>query len=238
MIESGNRQSMASAQAVSYGLQRGVIAMSVQSLSLERLDTPTGRILIVTDDEHCLRAVEWEDHESRMQTLLHRHYEADTLRLRDVHQPSAARRALQAYFEGDMGALDEQPTATNGSDFQRMVWDALRRIPAGRTISYGALAVQIGRPTATRAVGLANGANPIPIVVPCHRVIGANGALTGFGGGLERKRWLLAHEGARSASRGELRLEGGQHAPTASGARVLPMSRYSGDPAPGVRRDQ
>jgi methylated-DNA-[protein]-cysteine S-methyltransferase len=114
-----------------------------------------------------------------------------------------ARRSLQAYFEGDLDAVTCLPTATNGTDFQRTVWDALRRIPVGHTISYGALAVQIGRPTAMRAVGLANGANPIAIVIPCHRVIGANASLTGYGGGLDRKRWLLQHESACSAARGE-----------------------------------
>jgi methylated-DNA-[protein]-cysteine S-methyltransferase len=85
--------------------------------------------------------------------------------------------------------------ATSGTEFQNQVWTALRRIPTGKTLSYGALAKQIGRPAAVRAVGLANGSNPIAIVVPCHRVVGANASLTGYGGGLERKRWLLDHEG-------------------------------------------
>ena len=97
-----------------------------------------------------------------------------------------------------MDALTDLPVVTNGTDFQRTVWDALRRIPIGHTVSYGALALRIGRPKATRAVGLANGANPVPIIVPCHRVIGANGSLTGFGGGLDRKRWLLTHEARTS----------------------------------------
>ena len=175
--------------------------MPVQTFSLERINTPTGRMVIVTADEHCLRAVDWEDHEPRMQRLLRRHYGTNTI-LREVSRPSTARHSLQAYFEGDLDAVTRLPTATNGTDFQRTVWDALRRIPVGHTISYGALAVQIGRPTATRAVGLANGANPIAIVIPCHRVIGANASLTGYGGGLDRKRWLLAHESACSASRG------------------------------------
>jgi methylated-DNA-[protein]-cysteine S-methyltransferase len=173
--------------------------MPALTFSLERLATPTGPVLIVTDGEHRLRAVDWEDHTSRMHTLLRRHYGAYVLR--ETSQPSSARRALQAYFDGDLSGLAEQPVATNGSEFQRTVWDALRRIPIGHTISYGALAKRIGRPTAMRAVGLANGANPIAVVVPCHRVIGADGTLTGFGGGLERKRWLLTYEsthGARS----------------------------------------
>jgi len=172
--------------------------MSVESFALEHLDTPTGRMLVVTDQQHRVRAIDWEDHEPRMQRLLHLHYGADTPRLRATSRPSRARRFLEAYFEGEMDAIAALPTATNGTDFQRTVWAALRRIPVGRTITYGELAAQIGRPRAVRAVGLANGANPIAIAVPCHRVIGANASLTGFGGGLHRKRWLLAHEGARA----------------------------------------
>ena len=170
--------------------------MPVQAFSVEQIDTPTGCILVVTDDDGCLRAVDWEDHEQRLHQLLQRQYGADAIRLRAASRASAAGRALRAYFDGDTGCLASLPVATNGTGFQRMVWDALRQIPPGQTVSYGALAARIGRPTAMRAVGLANGANPVSIVVPCHRVIGAGGALTGFGGGLERKRWLLAHEGA------------------------------------------
>jgi methylated-DNA-[protein]-cysteine S-methyltransferase len=164
--------------------------------SVERVKTPIGPMLIVADDELRLRAVEWEDHEPRMHKLLRRYYGIDSIRLREVSRPSAAGRSLEAYFEGDSAPLAAQPVATNGTKFQHMVWSALRRIPFGQTITYGALAIQIGRPTATRAVGLANGANPVSIVVPCHRVIGANSSLTGYGGGLARKRWLLAHESA------------------------------------------
>jgi methylated-DNA-[protein]-cysteine S-methyltransferase len=181
--------------------------MQEQTFRLERVDTPTGPMLIVTDDAHRLRALDWEDHEPRLQRLLRRHYGANAIRLHAVSRPSAAQRALLAYFDGDWDAISDLPTATNGTDFQRMVWNALRRIPVGQTISYGTLAVRIGQPTAARAVGLANGANPIAIVVPCHRVIGANAALTGYGGGLERKRWLLAHESACLTSRDEARLE-------------------------------
>lgn len=170
--------------------------MPVQAFSVEQIDTPTGRILVVTDDDDRLRAVDWEDHEQRLDQLLQRQYGAGTIQLRAAPRASAASRALRAYFDGDTGCLASLPVATAGTGFQRMVWDALRQVPPGQTVSYGALAARIGRPTAMRAVGLANGANPISIVVPCHRVIGAGGALTGFGGGLERKRWLLAHEGA------------------------------------------
>ena len=109
------------------------------------------------------------------------------------------RAALQAWFAGDLRAFDGLSITTGGTEFQRRVWAALRDIPAGETRSYGQLAAAIGQPTAVRAVGLANGANPVGIVTPCHRVIGAGGALTGYAGGVERKRWLLEHERAAVA---------------------------------------
>ena len=168
---------------------------------LEHTDTPTGRMLVVTDEAGRLRALDWQDHEARMQRLLRTHYGADTVRLRKRARVSDARRALEAYFAGDIEAVGRFPTATHGTDFQRKVWHALRAIPAGGTATYGGLATEIGRPGAARAVGLANGSNPIAIAVPCHRVIGANAALTGYGGGLERKRWLLAHESACAGGR-------------------------------------
>jgi methylated-DNA-[protein]-cysteine S-methyltransferase len=108
---------------------------------------------------------------------------------------STPRRQLDEYFEGRLRQFDI-PLAPRGTEFQLAVWEALTRIPFGQTIAYRDLAIRIGNPSAVRAVGAANGANPIPIVVPCHRVIGADGSLTGFGGGLDTKRWLLRHEGA------------------------------------------
>ena len=115
---------------------------------------------------------------------------------------SRARQALPAvgsvlarYFAGEIGALDTIAVELNGTPFQKKAWQALRRIPAGTTISYAELAKRIGEPTAVRAVGSANGANPVAVIVPCHRVIGSNGTLTGYGGGLDRKQWLLSHEG-------------------------------------------
>jgi methylated-DNA-[protein]-cysteine S-methyltransferase len=102
---------------------------------------------------------------------------------------------LGAYFAGELADFDI-PMAMHGTDFQRRVWAELRRIPYGETISYGELARRVGSPKASRAVGLANGRNPVAIVVPCHRVIGADGSLTGYGGGLDRKVWLLEHEAA------------------------------------------
>jgi methylated-DNA-[protein]-cysteine S-methyltransferase len=102
---------------------------------------------------------------------------------------------LHDYFAGTLAHFD-LPLALAGTAFQRLVWDALREIPYGQTISYGELARQVGSPAAARAVGLANGRNPVGIIVPCHRVIGADGSMTGYGGGLERKVWLLEHEAA------------------------------------------
>ena len=177
--------------------------MARQTFDLERFDTPTGRMLVVTDEEGRLRSVDWEDHERRMRRLLGRHYGKDGIQLREARRASPARRALEAYFDGQLAALCDLPTATNGSPFQRKVWDELRRIPIGQTISYATLARTIGQPSASRAAGLANGSNPIAIVVPCHRVVGADDSLTGYGGGLERKRWLLAHEVRRSNPGGD-----------------------------------
>lgn len=157
-----------------------------------RVASPVGTILVVWDDDGALRALDFEDYDARMQRLLRRHYEVYTLLPAEI--PTTIADALAAFFAGDLDALAALPVRTNGTAFQRRVWAALRGIPAGRTSTYGDLAATIGAPTASRAVGLANGANPIAIVVPCHRVIGANGALTGYGGGLERKRWLLEHE--------------------------------------------
>ena len=102
---------------------------------------------------------------------------------------------LDEYFAGHLAVLDEIPVELNGTSFQQRVWNALRAIRAGTTSSYGSLARTIGAPSAVRAVGAANGANPVALIVPCHRVIGSNGSLTGYGGGLDRKRWLLQHEG-------------------------------------------
>ncbi len=110
--------------------------------------------------------------------------------------PQAITRALCAYFGGELGALDEIAVDTGGTPFQQRVWRALRSIPAGETVAYRDLARTIGAPDAMRAVGAANGANPIGIVVPCHRVIAADGTLHGYAYGLDRKRWLLRHESA------------------------------------------
>lgn len=171
-----------------------------ERLILSRLATPTGTALLVTDDAGILRALDWEGYEARMHRLLLRHY--GSAPLQEGAAPQQISDGLDAYFSGETAAINAMPVATNGTMFQRRVWAGLRQIPRGETRSYGQLAAMIGAPpTAVRAVGLANGANPIGVVVPCHRVIGANGALTGYAGGLARKRWLLTHEGARFADK-------------------------------------
>ena len=161
-------------------------------LTLDRIETPVGTLLLVVDAEGAVRALDFADYEERMMRLLRRHY--GDAPLTDGLAPDAVRQAVADYFAGDLTGLDGLAVATGGTDFQRAVWSALRDIPFGQTRTYGQLAAAIGKPRAVRAVGLANGQNPVAVIVPCHRVIGANGALTGFAGGLERKRWLLNHE--------------------------------------------
>ncbi|WP_421931004.1 methylated-DNA--[protein]-cysteine S-methyltransferase [Phenylobacterium sp.] len=165
-----------------------------ETLILDRVATPVGEALLVVDEAGVLRAFDFADYEPRMRTLMGRHYPG--MALTPGQAPDALREAVGRYFGGDLDALAAIAWATNGTAFQRKVWDALCTIPAGETLSYKGLAERIGKPSAMRAVGLANGSNPVAVVVPCHRVIGANGGLTGYGGGLPRKRWLLAHEGA------------------------------------------
>lgn len=161
-------------------------------LTLDRIATPVGEVLLVTDPQGAVRALDFIDYEPRMMRLLGRH--APGAELVPGRAPEPVRGAVEAYFAGDAKALDRLTVKTGGTAFQRSVWAALRAIPAGETRSYGQLAAAIGSPKAVRAAGLANGQNPIAVIVPCHRVIGANGTLTGYAGGLERKKWLLAHE--------------------------------------------
>jgi methylated-DNA-[protein]-cysteine S-methyltransferase len=161
-------------------------------LLLKKHPSPVSRLFVVTDEDGAMRALEFEDKESRMHRFLKIHY--GTYELKSGSPPASVLRALDEYFDGNYAALDRIKTATGGTPFQRDVWRALRRIRPGSTMTYGELAVRIGRRGASRAVGAANGSNPIAIVVPCHRVIGADGTLTGFGGGLPRKQWLLDHE--------------------------------------------
>jgi methylated-DNA-[protein]-cysteine S-methyltransferase len=165
-----------------------------ERLRLDRLATPIGEALIVTDEAGALRAFDWADRQSGMARLLRLHYGSM------VPEPGAApahmKHRPRRYFDGDLGSLAGLAWRTGGTPFQRAVWSGLTTIAPGRTLSYGGLAARLGCPKAVRAVGTANGSNPISVVVPCHRVIGADGSLTGYGGGLMRKRWLLTHEGA------------------------------------------
>jgi methylated-DNA-[protein]-cysteine S-methyltransferase len=164
-----------------------------QAFGLDRLETPIGLALLVTDADGVLRALDWEDYAPRMQELLRLHY--GTVILTEARAPKPMRAALAGYFKGDLASLATIPWRVNGTSFQQKVWSALPKIPAGTTLSYGALAARLDSPNAMRAVGHANGSNPISVVVPCHRLIGADGSLVKYGGGLERKRWLLRHEG-------------------------------------------
>lgn len=162
---------------------------------IERIATPIGHMLVVGDEHDRLRALGWADLEERLRRQLAAHY-GSHLELRSHPTSFLIREALHAYLEGKLDAIDTIPVETGGTAFQRAVWEELRRIPAGTTLSYREHAARIGRPKAVRAVGHANGANLICVVVPCHRLIGSDGSLTGYGGGLERKRWLLQHEAA------------------------------------------
>ena len=171
---------------------------------IDRFATPLGEAFLLCDDEGKVRMFEWCDQEERWKRILQGRY--GDAKLVDLRDPFGHVSVLNAYMEGEVRAIDALPVVFAGTPFQCKVWHALRAIPAGETLSYGALAKKIGLPKAVRAVGLANGANPIGIIVPCHRVIGSDGSLTGYGGGLERKRWLLEHE-ARFAGQGLFRKE-------------------------------
>jgi methylated-DNA-[protein]-cysteine S-methyltransferase len=160
----------------------------------DKMGTPLGDLILLADESANLRAIEWADHEDRIHASLSRRHRLLQITTESRSNPFGLTAALEAYFAGDIESIQSLPVWTTGTPFQQGVWNALRSIPAGETTSYGSLAKKLGVPAAVRAVGLANGANPISIVVPCHRVIGADGSLTGYGGGLHRKRWLLEHE--------------------------------------------
>jgi methylated-DNA-[protein]-cysteine S-methyltransferase len=164
-----------------------------ETFGLDRLQTPIGVALLVTDSGGVLRALDWEDYAPRMKELLR--LQIGAVILSEARAPKDLRAALTGYFKGDLDRLTTIEWRVAGTPFQQKVWHALAKIPAGTTTSYGALAAKLRAPNAMRAVGHANGSNPISVVIPCHRLIGANGSLIKYGGGLERKRWLLQHEG-------------------------------------------
>lgn len=157
---------------------------SAALMHYDYLDTPIGPLLLAADEQG-LRHIDFNraDQGERIQSRWRR----------DRRFLGAAIEQLEAYFAGDLHDFDVA-LAARGTGFRKTVWDELVRIPYGETISYGELARRIGAPAASRAVGAANGANPLPVIVPCHRVIGSTGKLTGFGGGLPIKQWLLDHE--------------------------------------------
>lgn len=159
----------------------------MSALLYDDLDSPVGRILLVGDAD-ALVSLDFAGYEERMSRL---NGGVDTRR-----QPGFGgfREAVEAYFSGDLRALDAVAVRPRGTAFQQRVWRALREIPPGKTATYGEIAERLGSPGAARAIGLANSRNPVALVVPCHRVVGANRSLTGYAGGLQRKRWLLEFE--------------------------------------------
>ena len=172
----------------------------MMELRVDKIPSAIGTILLVVEGES-LCALDYAGYEHRMTGLLRPRYGG--FRLKKSGDPCGLSSRLRAYLRGEYSALDEIPISTGGTSFQQHVWKALRAIPPGTVMTYGEMAAQLGKPGAFRAVGAANALNPIAIVVPCHRLVGANGNLTGYAGGLERKRWLLEHEGVEVARLGK-----------------------------------
>jgi methylated-DNA-[protein]-cysteine S-methyltransferase len=170
------------------------------AIEIVRHSTPLGKVQLALH-EGALCALAFDDVLPRLPWLLERRFGAFEAR---AASPRTARvaRALDAYFRGDVTGIDALAVDPGGTPFQHAVWSALREVRSGETVSYAALARAIGRPDAARAVGAACGANPIWLVVPCHRAIGSDGRLVGYAGGLERKGWLLRHEQTRHATAG------------------------------------
>jgi methylated-DNA-[protein]-cysteine S-methyltransferase len=160
-------------------------------LFIDKIASPIGTILLVANETH-LCALDYKDYEQRMMKLLCRRFEH--IHFKEADDPYGFSSQIRAYLAGEMRCLDSLPVNPGGTSFQQQVWTALRSIPPGTVMTYGELAKRLHRPTAYRAVGMANALNPIAIVIPCHRLVGANDSLTGYAGGLERKRWLLEHE--------------------------------------------
>lgn len=162
----------------------------------DEFDSPLGEIVLAGSAE-ALCALDFGDCRERMDRLLTRHWPGAELERKPGF--GGFRQRVEAYLDGDLESLAAVGTDSKGTEFEELVWSCLRTIAPGATVSYGDLASRMGRPGAARAVGRANSQNPIALVVPCHRVIGGDGSLTGYAGGLERKKWLLAHEGCRGA---------------------------------------
>lgn len=173
--------------------------MDGPTLTRAVLPSPLGDIVVIADGAGVLHGLDFAGDGGRLERLVARYWPG--ARIVDGPAPAAVARALEAYFAGEVRALDALPVAEAGTDFQRRTWAALRAIPAGAAWSYADLARAVGRPAAVRAVGQANGANPVSLVQPCHRVVASGGGLGGYAGGLARKAWLLAHEGLTRSSR-------------------------------------
>jgi len=169
-------------------------------LTVETLATPIGDMLLAADGYGILRAADFVGCEDRLDRLLARRLGRDGFALAPGAVPATTADAMRDYFAGEIAALERIAVRTDGTPFQQGVWQALRKIPPGAPLGYGRLAERLGRPQAARAVGHANGANPFCVVIPCHRLVGADGALTGYSGGTTRKRWLLDHEARHSPS--------------------------------------
>jgi methylated-DNA-[protein]-cysteine S-methyltransferase len=165
----------------------------MKELLMDRIESPIGTIVILVDDGK-MCALDFAGYEERMMKLLKRRYHE--FELKKIDDPFGFSTRVKNYLAGDFASLNAIPVSTGGTPFQQQVWTALREIRAGETYTYSQLAAKIGKPKATRAVGMTNSLNPIAIVLPCHRVVGANASLTGYAGGLDRKHWLLEHEGA------------------------------------------
>lgn len=171
----------------------------MKELLVDYIPSPIGEIVIVVDCDR-LCSLDFGDYPERMLKLLRHRY--GEVRLQQAHDPHGFSSRIQDYFAGDYDGLLMVPVSTGGTHFQQQVWSALRDIPVGQTLTYAQLAARIGRPTAARAVGMTISLNPVALVLPCHRVVGCNSSLTGYAGGLERKRWLLGHEHAHFRERG------------------------------------
>lgn len=162
-------------------------------LLTDRIETPIGEMLLVARDG-VLLLLEFGDATDRVAREMRARF--GDVELQPASNPFGLSDIIRDYFAGNIYAIDDLLTDGGGTDFEKQVWAELRRIPCGTTVSYGSIARKLGDLQLSRAVGTANGRNPIAIVVPCHRVIGADGSMTGYGGGIARKEWLLRHEGA------------------------------------------
>ncbi len=170
-------------------------------IAFGRVKSPIGTIVVACKDD-ALCALDWADAEKQKQMMAWLKRRFGDFKRAEAADPGGVCSRLGAYLLGDLDALDDIVVDGGGTEFQRKVWKGLRRIAAGQVVSYQGLARRLGMPNAVRAVARANALNPISIVVPCHRVIGSDGSLTGYGGGLPRKRWLLEHEGVLLPSAG------------------------------------